>query len=140
MYKSKSKSKSDYEYEYQEKMVSKYIPGVLDLTRTYGKDGKFLYLCKPDDKKLPFFIIPYTIPVTFIKNTKHLYITFEFIHWDHEYPRGSMTQNLGCVNEPDHFYEYMLYCKSLNPSINERMAYSMIMISLILLLKCIQYQ
>jgi len=97
--------------------VDKYIPGVLDLTRTYGKDGKFLYLCKPDDKRLPFFIIPYTIPVTFLKNTKYLYVTFEYIHWNQENPRGSITQNLGCVDEPDHFYEYMLYCKSLNVSI-----------------------
>jgi len=94
-----------------------YIPGVLDLTRTYGKDGKFLYLCKPDDKRLPFFIIPYNIPVTFLKNTKHLYITFEYIDWTNDNPRGSMTQNLGCVDNPEHFYEYMLYCKSLNISI-----------------------
>ena len=53
--------------------IDNYIPGVLDLTRTYGKDGKFLYLCKPDDTRLPFFMIPYAIPVTFIKNTKYLY-------------------------------------------------------------------
>jgi hypothetical protein len=52
--------------------LDKYIPGVLDLTRTYGKDGKFLYLCKPDDKRIPFFMIPYQIPVTFFKNIKHL--------------------------------------------------------------------
>ena len=97
--------------------LDKYIPGVLDLTRTYGKDGKFLYLCKPDDKRLPFFIIPYTIPVTFLKNTKHLYVTFEYIDWTRENPRGSITQNLGCVDIPEHFYEYMLYCKSLNISI-----------------------
>ena len=82
--------------------IDKYIPGVLDLTRTYGKDGKFLYLCKPDDKRLPFFIIPYAIPVTFIKNTKYLYITFQYIHWDNDLPRGSITQNLGCVDEPEH--------------------------------------
>jgi len=96
--------------------IDKYIPGVLDLTRTYGKDGKFLYLCKPDDKRLPFFIIPYSIPVTFLKNVKYLYITFQFINW-YDLPRGSITQNLGCVDNPEHFYEYMLYCKSLNVSI-----------------------
>ena len=97
--------------------IDNYIPGVLDLTRTYGKDGKFLYLCKPDDKRLPFFMIPYAIPVTFIKNTKYLYITFQFIHWENDHPRGSITQNLGTVSNPEHFYEYMLYCKSLNVSI-----------------------
>ena len=97
--------------------INKYNAGVLDLSKTYGKDGKFLYLCRPDDKRLPYFLIPYAIPVTFMKNTKHLYITFEFIHWTNEFPRGSMTQNLGCVNDPIHYYEYMLYCKSLNVSI-----------------------
>ena len=96
--------------------IDKYIPGVLDLTRTYGKDGKFLYLCKPDDKRLPYFIIPYSIPVSFLKNVKYLYITFQFTIWN-DLPRGSITQNLGCVDDPEHFYEYMLYCKSLNVSI-----------------------
>ena len=107
----------DTEIVHSPTRIDKYIPGVLDLKRTYGKDGKFLYLCKPDDKRLPLFIVPYAIPVTFIKNTKYLYITFQFIHWENDLPRGSITQNLGCVDEPEHFYEYMLYCKSLNVSI-----------------------
>ena len=97
--------------------INKYNAGILDLAKTYGKDGKFLYLCKPDDKRLPYFLIPYSIPVTFMKNIKQLYVTFEYIHWLNELPRGSVTQNLGCVNDPTHYYEYMLYCKSLNVSI-----------------------
>jgi exoribonuclease R len=108
---------SDGEIIHSPVRIDKYIPGVLDLTKTYGKDGKFLYLCKPDDKRYPFFIIPYSIPVTFIKNTKYLYITFQFINWDNDLARGSITQNLGSVEVPEHFYEYMLYCKSLNISI-----------------------
>jgi len=96
---------------------NKYIAGILDLTKTYGKDGKFLYICRPDNNKLPFFLISYTIPVTFIKNIQYLYITFEYIHWKNELPRGSITQNFGCVNDPNNYYEYMLYCKSLNVSI-----------------------
>ena len=97
--------------------LNKYNAGVLDLSKTYGKDGKFLYLCKPDDKRLPYFLIPYSIPVTFMKNIKCIYVTFEYIHWNSEFPRGSITQNLGCVDDPIHYYEYMLYCKSLNVSI-----------------------
>jgi exoribonuclease R len=95
-----------------------YLPGVLDLRRTFGKDGKkFLYMCHPDDKRLPHFFIPYDIPYSFDKNRGCIYITFQFKHWDNEYPHGIVTQNLGGVNEPNHFYEYILYCKSLNVSI-----------------------
>ena len=95
----------------------KCIAGILDLSKTYGKESKFLYLCKPDDSTLPFFLIPYNIPVTFMKNIKQLYITFQYTHSKNEMLYGSMIQNLGCVNDPNHFYEYMMYCKSLNVSI-----------------------
>ena len=38
--------------------ANKRIPGILDLTMTHGKEGKkFLYLCKPDDKRTPFFLL-----------------------------------------------------------------------------------
>ena len=39
-----------------------YIPGVLVLEgdKKYGKyKKKFLYKCIPDDKRLPFFLVPY---------------------------------------------------------------------------------
>ena len=97
-----------------------YLPGVLDLRRTFGKDGrKFIYICYPDDKRLPHFFIPYDIPHSFEKTRGCIYITFQFKHWDNEFPYGTMTQNLGDVNEPNHFYEYILYCKSLNVSIQK---------------------
>tara|TARA_B110000008_G_scaffold12294_2_gene11801 strand:- start:1195 stop:1506 length:312 start_codon:yes stop_codon:yes gene_type:complete len=36
--------------------ANKTIPGILNLRMTHGKDKhKFLYLCKPDDKRIPFF-------------------------------------------------------------------------------------
>lgn len=95
-----------------------YLPGVLDLRRTFGKEGKkFLYLCRPDDKRLPNFYIPYEIPYSFDKTLGCLYITFKYKHWDHLVPYGTITQNLGDVNDPNNFYEYILYCKSLNVSI-----------------------
>ena len=39
---------------------NKMNPGILNLSITYGKENnkKFLYLCKPDDKRIPFFLIP----------------------------------------------------------------------------------
>ena len=80
---------------------------------------KFLYLCKPDDKRTPFFLVPYAIPPCFDKSIRKLYITFEFKHWDKERPYGTMTQNLGTIDELNHFYEYILYCKSLNISIQQ---------------------
>jgi exoribonuclease R len=99
---------------------NKYIAGILILNKTYGKDGKkFLYLCEPDDKHLPLFLIPYTIPVTFNKILKNLYITFEFKHWDNKQPYGTITQNLGPVDEITNFYEYMMYSKNLNVSIHD---------------------
>ena len=55
---------------------NKYIPGILDLSKTYGKDNKMLYLCKPNDKHLPYFLIPYSINPSFDKTKKHLYIIF----------------------------------------------------------------
>lgn len=100
--------------------ANKRIPGILDLTMTHGKEGKkFLYLCKPDDKRTPFFLVPYAIPPCFDKSIRKLYITFEFKHWDKERPYGTMTQNLGTIDELNHFYEYILYCKSLNISIQQ---------------------
>ena len=100
--------------------LNKYITGILVFNKTYGKEGKkFLYLCEPDDKRIPHFLIPYNIPVTFEKNIKNLYITFEFKHWNNKHPVGTITQNFGPVDEIANFYEYMMYSKSLNVSIQE---------------------
>lgn len=98
--------------------VNKWNPGILDLTMTHGKENnKFLYLCKPDDKRIPFFLIPYYQKQGFDKSVQKLYITFEFKHWNHARPYGTMTQNLGNIVILNHYYEYILYCKSLNVSI-----------------------
>jgi exoribonuclease R len=97
---------------------NKYIAGVLDLRNTFGKEKKkFIYLCRPDDKRLPPFYISYEIPYSFEKNVKMYYITFQFKHWDLNYPMGTITQNIGDVNHLPNYYEYVLYCKSLNVSI-----------------------
>lgn len=97
---------------------NKYIPGILDLSITHGKEkNKFLYLCKPDDKRIPFFLIPYNIPYDFDKSIKKLYITFHYDNWNNKFPRGKITQNLGNANILHNYYEYALYCKSLHHSI-----------------------
>lgn len=100
--------------------LNKYITGIITFNKTYGKEGKkFLYLCEPDDKRIPHFLIPYNIPVTFDKNLKNLYITFEFKHWTNKFPVGTITQNFGPVDDITNFYEYMMYSKSLNVSIQD---------------------
>ena len=96
----------------------KNIPGVLSLNTSFGKHkDKLLYLCKPDDKRIPFFLIPYKIPYNFDKSLKKIYITFKYESWEDNIPRGSMLQNFGNIEEINNYYEYILYCKSLNVSI-----------------------
>lgn len=99
---------------------NKMIPGILDLQITHGKEKqKFLYLCKPDDKRIPFFLIPYQKQLNFDKSIKKIYITFEYKHWDFERPYGKINQNLGSIDVLTHYYEYVLYCKTLNISIQK---------------------
>lgn len=94
-----------------------YLPGILKLDKTYGKyKNKLLYKCIPDDKRLPLFLIPYNIPPNFNKNNHSLFILFKFLNWDNQHPFGSIVQNLGCIDNLSNFYEYILYCKSLQIS------------------------
>lgn len=96
------------------------IPGILDINVTHGKHkDRFLYICKPDDKRLPYFLVPYKEPYNFDKSIKKIYITFSFVDWDSPIPRGTMRQNLGNVDIMNNYYEYILYCKSLNMSIQK---------------------
>jgi len=99
--------------------LNKYTAGILDISKTYGRDthNKLLYLCKPDDKRLPYFLVPYVIPASFDKPKKQLYITFEYKEWHNSHPIATITQNIGNVDIPENYYEYVLYSKSLNVSI-----------------------
>jgi len=102
--------------------VSKNIPGVLVLkgSKTYGrsKNGKLLYKCIPDDRRLPTFLIPYEMKnVGFSKVFVDHYCTFNFTEWKDKHPQGVISQMIGSVDILDNFYEYQLYCKSLNASI-----------------------
>ena len=104
-----------YTLSFSQVRNNNYIAGILDLSKTYGKDNKkLLYLCKPDDKRIPTFLITYSKPPTFYKSSKYLYVTFKFKHWECEHPTGTITNTIGPVEELNNLYEYMLFCKSLN--------------------------
>lgn len=102
------------------------MPGVLIITgnKTYGrqekKNGKLFYKCVPDDMRLPPFLVPYEIKnVGFSKVFINLYVTFSYVDWNDKHPLGVLTQVIGPVDVLDNFYEYQLYCKSLNASIQK---------------------
>lgn len=96
---------------------SEQLPGILKLNKTYGKhNNKMLYKCIPDDKRLPMFLVAYNIPPNFNKTKDSLYILFAFLNWTKQHPYGIVKQNLGTINELPNFYEYVLYCKSLQIS------------------------
>jgi len=100
------------------------MPGVLIINgnKTYGrnKNGKLLYKCIPDDMRLPPFLIPYEIKhVGFSKVYINLYVTFEYFNWEDKHPHGRLSNVIGSVDILDNYYEYQLYCKSLNASIQK---------------------
>jgi exoribonuclease R len=110
----------DYSYVRE----SAKIAGVLILSdnKTYGrnKTGKrLLYKCVPDDIRLPTFLVSYDIKNYFIKKQRNKYVVFEFDNWDFKHPHGTLVNTLGDVDVLENFYEYQLYCKSLNISISE---------------------
>ena len=90
--------------------------------KTYGrnKNGKLLYKCIPDDIRLPPFLVPYEMKqVGFSKVFFNLYVTIEFINWADKHPHGRLNNVIGPVNILDNYYEYQLYCKSLNAPIQK---------------------
>lgn len=116
------------------------IPAVLILSdnKTYGRQhkskdgqtytkkrleltlGKLLYKCIPDDKSLPAFLVPYEIKqMDFSKVLNNLYVTIKYDNWTDKHPRAVLTQTIGSVDILHNFYEYQLYCKNLNVSINK---------------------
>jgi exoribonuclease R len=82
--------------------------------------GKLLYKCIPDDMRLPSFLVPYEIKnMGFSKVFKNLYVTIVFDQWEDKHPRAKLDNVIGPVDVLDNFYEYQLYCKSLNASIQK---------------------
>jgi hypothetical protein len=103
------------------------IPAVLILNgnKTFGRannavKGKLLYKCVPDDVRLPTFLVPYEHKhVGFSKVFPNLYVTIRFSDWSEKQVRAVISQTIGPVDVLDNFYEYQLYCKSLNSSIQK---------------------
>ena len=98
------------------------IPGILYMTgKTYGNNkNKKIYQCIPDDKRIPIFLIPYEDKKDkFKKYSVNYYVTFSFVEWSDKHPIGKLTNNIGSVEILNNFYEYQLYCKSLNATIQD---------------------
>lgn len=99
-----------------------FIPGILVLNgKTYGKfKNKKLYKCVPNNSKLPIFLVPFEDKkVSFNKNIKNKFVTFMFNNWDNTHPEGRIIETIGNINELPNFYNYQLYCKNINHSINK---------------------
>ena len=120
--------------------VNDNIPAVLILcdNKTYGREnkiidgktytaksnklvsGRLLYKCIPDDTRIPIFLVPYEIKqMGFTKVFNNQYVTIRFKEWSDKHPHANLSQNIGPVDVLDNFYEYQLYCKSLNASIQK---------------------
>jgi exoribonuclease R len=104
----------------------KTISGVLVLEKNigHGRLGKrVLYKCVPDDRRLPTFLVPYSLDVGgFAKKWVNKYVAFKFKEWVGEKPVGELVVTIGDVNVLENFYEYQLYCKNLNASIQDFVA------------------
>lgn len=103
---------------------SSIIPGVIILkgNKTYGRpnNGKFWYKCIPDDPKIPSFLVPYEIKqMGFSKVFTNIYVTIAFSGWFQKHPTGIIHQLIGEVDELVNFYEYQLYCKNVNASLQK---------------------
>lgn len=92
---------------------------VLDNSKTYGRrNGKLVYKCVPDDCRIPVFLVPYEMKhLGFSKALVNLFVLVKLDKWTDKHPHGTLTQTIGTVDALDNFYEYQLYCKSLNASI-----------------------
>jgi hypothetical protein len=99
------------------------IPGVLILegNKTYGKvKNRHYYKCIPDDIRIPSILVPYEIKhMGFSKSFKNKYVIFDIVNWENKHIVGILKNTIGDVDEMHNFYEYQLYCKSLNASIQK---------------------
>lgn len=116
-------SKDEVNLQYSYIRSEAKLAGVLILenNKTYGRtnNGKrLLYRCVPDDSRLPEFLVPYDVKYSFNKKQTNKYVVFEFVSWNLKHPEGKLILTIGDVDLIENFFEYQLYCKSLNISIN----------------------
>ena len=116
--------------------INENIPAVLIIAdnKTYGRErkhddgntitlkraGRLLYKCVPDDTRIPIFLVPYKInQMGFSKVFTNLYVTIRYKDWTNKHPIANLSQTIGPVDILDNFYEYQLYCKTLNASMQK---------------------
>jgi exoribonuclease R len=106
--------------------TSQNLTGILILedNKTYGRTEnkkRLLYKCIPDNKNLPFFLIPYEIKMNFLKKNKNKYILFKYHEWSDKssHPFGIINETLGDIDNLESLYEYKLHSNFLNISINK---------------------
>jgi exoribonuclease R len=117
-------NKGKVEIVHSSTRINENIPAVLIVHKTYGREnkgnGKLLYKCIPDDIRIPIFLVPYEMKkIGFSKVLTNMYVTIRYKQWDEKHPYANLTQTIGPVDILDNFYEYQLYCKSLNSSIQK---------------------
>lgn len=83
---------------------------LLEGNHSFGRlNKKLLYKCRPSNKELPLFYIPYDINLKkhnkFIKNK---YIEFYFTHKDNNKYYGLITETFGDIDDDEAFYNYEL--------------------------------
>lgn len=128
-------NKGKVEIVHSSTRINKNIPAVLilDDNKTYGREnklidtntysaknsyGRLLYKCIPDDVRFPIFLVPYEIKqMGFSKVFTNIYVTICYKQWNDKHPHANLSQTIGPVDVIYNFYEYQLYCKSLNSSI-----------------------
>lgn len=107
---------------------NKILQGILILQgfKTYGstKDKKLLYKCIPNNPNLPYFLIAYNNPISFQKTFTNLFINFQYKEWNQKHPFGTITDIIGSVNDDLSLFEYELYCRNINYSINKFSKYA----------------
>jgi exoribonuclease R len=64
-------------------------------------------------------LVPYDVKIGFSKLQKNKYVVFKFDHWNDKHPQGILVETIGDVDNLEVFYEYQLYCKSLNVSLQK---------------------
>lgn len=99
---------------------NKYIAGILICDKIYDKvKGKQYFRVIPDDKRLPDFLVGIKQEYSFSKVKDNLYIIFKYESWNGKHPIGTIVNNIGTTDNLPNFYEYSLYCKGLQISINK---------------------
>lgn len=103
---------------------AKYLAGVLilDDNKTYGRTTnkkRLLYKCIPDNKQLPYFLVPFDIKLGINKKIVNKFVLFKFCEWDvHCHPTGIITESIGDVDDNNAFYNYQIFSRGLHNNIN----------------------